>query len=82
MTRDEWRPSEAEIADFERRWREAMTRPIRHLEVLTPLPRRVRLRLAVERAITSVGIWLGDHVSWGAAKWLWRITGLLERRAG
>lgn len=39
--------------------------------LLTPLPRRVRLRLAVEQAVTDAGIWLCDHRMWWAADLLW-----------
>ena len=45
-----------------------------------PLPRRTRLKLAVHRHLTTVGIWLGDHVSWTLTDRLWRATGLLGRK--
>jgi len=48
--------------------------------LLTPLPCRTRLRLAVHRHLTRAGEWLGDHVSWQVTGWLWRVTGLLGRK--
>jgi hypothetical protein len=45
-------------------------------KLLTPLPRRVRLRLAAEHAINRAAIWLVDHGRYGAAERLWRTFGL------
>jgi hypothetical protein len=45
-------------------------------KLLTPLPRRVRLRLALTRAVDSAAIWLADRRRFGAAERLWRVTGL------
>jgi len=39
---------------------------------LPPLPRRIRLRLAVHRRIDRLGAWLCDHHAAGAAERLWR----------
>lgn len=41
--------------------------------LLTPLPRRTRLRLAAESAVNRIGIWLVGHGHFGAAKRLWRL---------
>jgi hypothetical protein len=70
---------EADIKRLEYRWRKAMQHPQR-IKVLTPLPHRTRLRLAIHRVITNVGIWLGDHVSWTAAERLWHVTGQWNRK--
>lgn len=43
----------------------------REIRLLTPLPRRVRLRLAVSQAVTDAGVWLCDHRMWWAADLLW-----------
>lgn len=63
------------IAEYQRK---AAGRP----RLLTPLPRRTRLRLAIHRHVTSAGCWLGDHVSWTATERLWRAAGLLGRKRG
>ena len=46
------------------------------------LPWRVRFRLRVNRCVDRAGIWLVEHQHIGAAKRLWRIEALTERRAG
>lgn len=76
---DEICVQQAELDEMARRWREKYQATGRdnRVRLLTPLPRRTRLRLAIEHAITNAGTWLGDHVSWSAAERLWRITGRL-----
>lgn len=51
-----------------------MTRPTNAHRVrpLTPLPARVRLRLAIHRRINRLGIHLVDHGHMRAAEWWWR----------
>ena len=68
-----------EAAQLERCWREAYGKG-GHPKLLTPLPRRVRLRLAVRRVLTGIGIWLVDHGHIEAARRLWTVTGLLGRK--
>ena len=41
--------------------------------MLTPLPRRVRLRLAVCHVINGAGIWLVNHGRTGTAERMWRL---------
>lgn len=72
-----------EVTLTEDQWTEVMSRWSKVIHdqparFWPPLPRRVRIRLAIGRAITNAGIWLGDHVSWSAAERLWRITGTLR----
>ena len=45
-------------------------------KLLTPLPRRVRLRLAVTRAINCAAFWLIDRKLYGTAERLWRLFGM------
>jgi hypothetical protein len=40
--------------------------------LLTPLPARVRMRLAVHRRINRVGFWLVERQHFRAAELLWR----------
>ena len=47
------------------------------IRLLTPLPRRVRLRLAVARNADDAAIWLVTRKRHGLARRLWRVTGLL-----
>jgi hypothetical protein len=42
------------------------------VRLLTPLPARIRLRLAVHRRIDRVGAWLCGHRCNRAALWMWR----------
>lgn len=44
--------------------------------LLTPLPRRVRLRLAVQRRIDHAACWLVEHCHPRAGEALWRICGM------
>ena len=64
--------TDEQVEQFAAEWRRKMQdgtfgRPV----PLTPLPLRVRLRLAVEQAVTGAGIWLCDHKMWWAAGLLW-----------
>jgi hypothetical protein len=49
------------------------------LRVLTPLPRRVRLRLWRARQVDRAAIWLADRKRYGAAQLLWRACGTWKR---
>jgi hypothetical protein len=42
--------------------------------LLTPLPRRTRMRLWCTSRIDGIAIWLCDHDRFGAAEALWRMT--------
>ena len=63
-----------DVAAFERQLREAMTRgaPVR---LLTPLPRKVRLRLWYSRQVDKAAIWLVDRGRLRAAEGVWRTFG-------
>lgn len=50
------------------------------VKVIPPLPRRVRLRLATQRMVDHVAIWLADHGRYRAARALWRAFEMLGRR--
>ena len=70
VTLDEQEWTDEQIEKFRAEWRrKAMQRG--KVRLLTPLPRRVRLRLAIEQAVTDAGIWLCDHRMWWAADLLW-----------
>jgi hypothetical protein len=45
--------------------------------LLTPLPARIRLRLAVHRRIDRAGAWLCDHRCPRVAEWMWRACRML-----
>lgn len=45
------------------------------MTLLTPLPRKVRLRLWCQHQIDGAAIWLVRHRQFRAAEILWRITG-------
>ena len=62
----EW--TDKEIEQFRAEWMLNFQRP----KLLTPLPRRVRVRLACTRAIDKTAIWLVDRRQFGAAQRLWR----------
>lgn len=68
----EW--TEEQLAEFERRFKEAIARP-QKLRVLG-LSRRTRLRLWYRHQIDHAAIWLLDHGHDRAGTWLWRVTGL------
>jgi hypothetical protein len=67
----EW--TDEQVEQFKAEWRRKY-KP-REIRLLTPLPRRVRLRLAAEQAITRAGTWLCDHRMWRAAELLWKVLG-------
>jgi hypothetical protein len=46
------------------------------VRLLTPLPRRTRLRLWRQRRIDGIACWLAEHVSPGVAIVLWRACGM------
>lgn len=47
----------------------------------TPLPRRVRARLAVTRAADGAAIWLVDRKRFRAAERLWHASGMLGEKS-
>jgi hypothetical protein len=57
-------------AEWERKVRQGG--PVR---LLTPLPRRVRLRLAVTQITDNAAIWLAERGHYGAARLLWLAFG-------
>jgi hypothetical protein len=67
--------SDAEVEAFRISWLAAIEGAPRHKRVvlLTPLPWRTRLRLAVHHASNRAGYWLIDHGHVRAARMLWRI---------
>ena len=68
LTDAEW----DELAD---KWRSAYVESVRrhpYPRLMTPLPRRIRVRLWMQRRITGSGIWLIDHGHSSAAIALWR----------
>lgn len=46
------------------------------VRLLTPLPPRTRLRLAVVRRIDRAGAWLCGHRCTRLALWIWRASGM------
>lgn len=66
--------SDADLDEFARQWHLKMATTGHHAEILTPLPRRVRARLAVTRAVDSIGIRLAGRWPGLAGRW-WRLTG-------
>jgi hypothetical protein len=68
--------ADAELDKLAERWRKAY-RP-RDIRPLTPLPRRVRLRLWRERQVDAIGAWLcGHHAGWAAIA-LWQAFGMWQ----
>lgn len=63
----------AVVAELAERLVHLQHRPPR---LLTPLPRRGRVRLAAEHAVNAVAIWLACHDRAGAAERVWRICGM------
>lgn len=57
------------VAEFERAQRAG------HVKLLTPLPRKVRLRLWFARQVDRAGGWLVEHGRFGLAKALWLACG-------
>lgn len=68
--------SDAQIKAFSSEWiRKSKGRPV----LMTPLPRRARLRLAVTRVIDTIAIKLVDHGHIDAARRLWAATSFVYR---
>ena len=77
-TGDEAELTDAQLEEFAAAWRKAFLSAPRHrrAELLTPLPRRVRLRLWAASKVDGLGSWLaGHHASWAAIA-MWRILGM------
>lgn len=72
---DEATWTDEQLARFAAEWRRKAGRP-GEIRLLTPLPRRVRLRLAVTSAIDHAAIWLAYRGQLRAAEWLWRAAGM------
>lgn len=64
------RMSNAEIEALIREYERLSRKPPK---LLTPLPRRVRLRIWRRKQLTSLGIWLADRGHLAAATRLWKI---------
>lgn len=65
--------TDGQLDRFRSEWeRQKLGRP----RLLTPLPRRVRLRLAAERAVDRVAIRLVDAGHYRAAMRLWKTFGM------
>jgi hypothetical protein len=60
------------VDEFAAEWKRFRGGPVR---LLTPLPRHVRLRLAVMHAVDGAAIWLAERRQYNAAELLWRISG-------
>lgn len=63
-------------AEWRKKWQDGTFGPPR---LLTPLPRRVRARLAVTRVIDTAAIWLAGHGRLRAAERLWGAAGMWRR---
>ena len=68
----EWGITRAEFEDFARCWAESASKPLK-TRLLTPLPRRTRLRLWATSLVDRAGGWLVGHGHVKAARILWRI---------
>lgn len=68
--------TEEQIERFRAQWERAQSGRMR---LLTPLPRRVRLRLAVTGAVDRAAIRLAGVGDGRAAIWLWRAFGMWQR---
>lgn len=64
--------TDEQLAWFAAEWERAVRGPVR---LLTPLPRRVRLRLAIRYVIDGAAIWLAEHGHFRAATLTWRLFG-------
>lgn len=65
--------ADGQLDAFRSEWERQKLGPPR---LLTPLPRRVRARLAAEHAVNRAGIWLVERKRYRAARWLWRAFGM------
>lgn len=70
----EW--TDKQLEQFAAEWRKQATGRAR---LRTPLPRRVRARLAFRRVIDEAAIWLIDRGRLRAAERLWRACGMWRR---
>lgn len=68
--------TQRELLQLRRRWYASRNGPV---QLIDPLPRPVRLRLAVEHRIDGAAIWLVEHRCSALAVALWKGT-LLWRR--
>jgi hypothetical protein len=70
--------TETEYEEIKTRWlaKYGNDQSAHHVELLTPLPARIRLRLAVHRRIDRAGAWLCGNRCARAAVWLWRASGM------
>jgi hypothetical protein len=67
--------TDEQLGQFVDEWRRQARKPGR-IRLLTPLPRRVRVRLAAARAVDRVAIRLVDRKRYRAARALWRAFGM------
>jgi hypothetical protein len=70
------RLSQQQLEQFAERIGAAALKPPRFL---TPLPRRVRARLAVTRAVDGAAVWLIDRGHFRAAGRLWHAFGMCRQ---
>lgn len=68
-------PAEEELAALRARLDKQLARG-HHPRLLTPLPRRTRLRLRRDRCIDTAAAWLCAHHASSAAVSLWRLSGM------
>lgn len=71
----EW--TSEQLEQFAAEWRRKYSP--RKVRLLTPLPRRVRLRLLAARQVDRAAIWLVGHKRHDAAERLWRVFGMWKR---
>lgn len=69
----EW--TDKQLEQFKAEWRKQAGRRTK-IKLLTPLPRRVRLRLAIEGAVNHVATWLVYRGHYDAAERVWRAFGM------
>jgi hypothetical protein len=72
----EW--TDKQLEQFKAEWQRKV-RQRGEIKLLAPLPRRVRLRLAIEGAVNHVGTWLVYRGHYDAAERLWRACGMWHR---
>jgi hypothetical protein len=76
MQGDTWTTEQLDL--FAAEWRK-QAQQRNKVRLLTPLPRRVRMRLAARRAVDKAGIWLVKHHRYHAAQRLWQAFGMWRR---
>ena len=64
--------TEGQLAWFKAEWERKVHGPVR---LMTPLPRRVRFRLAVRGRVDGLAIWLAGHGHLNAARVTWQVLG-------